>query len=58
MVREARRTDAVQWLREAPIIAFCSMATGARIDIAMASIERPVGLQPWKVFEHGGGGAS
>ena len=48
-VRDAQATDKVQGLGEAPVIAWFSMVTGARIEVAMASLERSVGLQPWSV---------
>ena len=48
-VRDATATDKVQGLGEAPVIAWFSMVTGARIEVAMASLERSVGLQPWSV---------
>ena len=46
-VRDATATDKVQGLGEAPVIAWFSMVTGARIEVAMASVEQAVGLKPW-----------
>jgi hypothetical protein len=57
-VRDAEPADPVQGLGETPIIASFSVVTGATIDIATTSLERPVGLQQWKVLEQGGGTAS
>jgi hypothetical protein len=50
-VREAEPADGVPGLGEKPIIASFSMVTGARIEVAMASRERSVGLRPWNVPE-------
>jgi len=49
LVREAEAADEVKGLGETPIIASFSLVTGGKVEIAMASLEQPVGLKPWNI---------
>lgn len=51
VVRDAVAEDEVKGLGEAPIIASFRMVTSAKIEVAMASLEQPVGLKPWNAHE-------
>lgn len=51
LVRDAGLADGVKGLGESPVIASFSVVNGAKIDVAMASVERTVGLKPWIVPE-------
>ena len=46
-VRDAVPDDGVKGLGDTAIVASFTMVTGARIDVALASDDRAVGLRPW-----------
>jgi hypothetical protein len=46
-VRDAAPADEVKGLRDGAVIASFTMVTGAKIDVALASDARAVGLKPW-----------
>jgi len=49
LVREAEAADEVKGLGKTPIIASFSLVTGGKVEVAMASLEQPVGLKPWNI---------